>query len=342
MKDLTHSVCEILINRILHGDFRPGEKLPSERDFAEKYSISRITVRRAFFRLETAGIIVRKRPNGTFVADSFKAHSGALESVGLITALPNEFSGSFVEAVSNYCEKEDLLLALGTPSPNTLESQLKIAARMASKGIKNLIVWGAEKGHDLHFFERLRILGVNLVFYDQIVPGAFADYVGLDNKTAVESLFAEAVKRGSKKFIFLTYGNLNLDSGTEREEAFRTVLKNSGMPGKIIFLPYRATLQEKESCRTEILTQMGDDTAVIAMNAPILHEIFYSPVEHGTLYCIDGAPDLNRLNAIGYCQPIREMAEESVQMLKNQCIKGNKWKSVHKRFTGEITDSPKN
>ena len=337
MPDLTSSVCEILIEGILKGTFLPGSKLLSEREFAEKYSVSRITVRRAFSRLEQAGILIRRRPAGTYIAETFQAHSQEMKSIGLITSLPNEFSGKFVEAVSSCCEKEDLLLALGIPEPDTLESQLKIAVRMASRGVKNLIVWGAEKKGEMAIFERLRILGVNLVFFDQVIPGDFADYVGLNNELAIRSLFRTAAELGKTRFLFLCQNETHIDSASERKQAFQKCLQDSGFDGEIISIPPFADLEERQQFLRKLQAKIKPETAVIAMNAPVLISLFRKPLKHGLLMCVDDTANLRELNAVGYAQPIRKMAEESVALLKNQCLNGKKWIPVHRRFNGTIT-----
>ncbi|WP_187373212.1 GntR family transcriptional regulator [Bacillus rubiinfantis] len=51
------------------GEFNPGDALPPEREFAEKYQISRMTVRQAFTDLVNEGYLYRIQGKGTFVAE---------------------------------------------------------------------------------------------------------------------------------------------------------------------------------------------------------------------------------------------------------------------------------
>ena len=59
---LYESVTEQIMNLIKNNELKPGDKLPPERDLAEKFSISRGSLREAFRVLESRGII--ERPGG--------------------------------------------------------------------------------------------------------------------------------------------------------------------------------------------------------------------------------------------------------------------------------------
>lgn len=51
------------------GELRTGDVLPAEREYAEKYQISRMTVRQAFTHLVNEGYLHRLQGKGTFVAE---------------------------------------------------------------------------------------------------------------------------------------------------------------------------------------------------------------------------------------------------------------------------------
>ncbi len=52
----TQEISDVLRDEILRGQYRPGERLPSERDLASRFSTSRGTVREAFKKLEQLGV----------------------------------------------------------------------------------------------------------------------------------------------------------------------------------------------------------------------------------------------------------------------------------------------
>lgn len=57
-----------LLSEIECDKFKEHEKLPSERELCDKFSLSRDTVRQAIFQLEKMGYIYKKHGKGTFVA----------------------------------------------------------------------------------------------------------------------------------------------------------------------------------------------------------------------------------------------------------------------------------
>lgn len=56
-----------LIRRVLSGEWRPGECLPSEMKLAEEYGLSQGTVRKAIEEMATEGLVTRHAGRGTFV-----------------------------------------------------------------------------------------------------------------------------------------------------------------------------------------------------------------------------------------------------------------------------------
>jgi GntR family transcriptional regulator, transcriptional repressor for pyruvate dehydrogenase complex len=66
---LSHSVVRQIEELILRGILRPGERLPSERDLADKLGVSRPSLREAIGELAEAGLLVSRAGSGVFVAE---------------------------------------------------------------------------------------------------------------------------------------------------------------------------------------------------------------------------------------------------------------------------------
>lgn len=66
-KPLWSQLYDILENKIINGEYKEGEVLPSELSLMEEYGVSRVTVRQAMDKLINAKLISRKRGKGTIV-----------------------------------------------------------------------------------------------------------------------------------------------------------------------------------------------------------------------------------------------------------------------------------
>jgi GntR family transcriptional regulator len=63
-----HQLKEILRERVLSGEWKPGDLIPSERELSEQYDISRMTTRQAITDLVNEGVFYRLQGKGTFVS----------------------------------------------------------------------------------------------------------------------------------------------------------------------------------------------------------------------------------------------------------------------------------
>jgi len=66
---LSHSVVRQIEQLILRGILRPGERLPSERDMADKLGVSRPSLRDAIADLAERGLLTSRAGSGVFVAE---------------------------------------------------------------------------------------------------------------------------------------------------------------------------------------------------------------------------------------------------------------------------------
>jgi GntR family transcriptional repressor for pyruvate dehydrogenase complex len=67
---ISDGVYKQLVSLISSGKFKPGEKLPSEREMATDLGISRQSIREALYRAEIVGLIEVRQGEGSFVLSS--------------------------------------------------------------------------------------------------------------------------------------------------------------------------------------------------------------------------------------------------------------------------------
>jgi len=120
MKKITgkNDVCrEHLLSEIAVGVYRPGERLPAERELSENYQVSRSTVRTALNELEEQGVVCRRPPVGTFVSDE------ALKRLDQLGRRPVRLHALFVMSTSQIDNPflQRLFLALKNRLPEGVE-----------------------------------------------------------------------------------------------------------------------------------------------------------------------------------------------------------------------------
>ncbi|WP_299231561.1 GntR family transcriptional regulator [uncultured Halomonas sp.] len=65
---LADVITERLEAMILEGSLQPGQKLPPERELAERFSVSRPSLREAIQKLSARGLLISRQGGGTFVS----------------------------------------------------------------------------------------------------------------------------------------------------------------------------------------------------------------------------------------------------------------------------------
>jgi GntR family transcriptional repressor for pyruvate dehydrogenase complex len=90
---LFEQIAEQIEKRILAGELKSGDRLPTERDLAEQFRASRTAVREAMKILAQKGLIEMRPGRGTIVIDG--AHEAMQNSIGLVMKLKlGEVGGS--------------------------------------------------------------------------------------------------------------------------------------------------------------------------------------------------------------------------------------------------------
>lgn len=93
---------QYILERIHSQDYYVGYKLPPEREYTEKFSASRMTVRRAIDELIQEGVLVKKKGkgnSGTYVSNPKKVRSLQRVSISTDKELLNEYGQIRIEVL---------------------------------------------------------------------------------------------------------------------------------------------------------------------------------------------------------------------------------------------------
>ncbi len=115
-KSLVSQISDFVVKGIELGDFREFDQLPSERELADRLSISRSTVTTAYAELEQRGILRRLHGKGAFVCPA-ASEAGISPWSGKIARSSSKLDEPVLEMLARRCANHmPYALSAGTPS----------------------------------------------------------------------------------------------------------------------------------------------------------------------------------------------------------------------------------
>lgn len=334
---------QILKNRICakiyQGEYPDGENLPPERSIAERFNVSRVTVRNALALMEHDGIIERVQGSGNRVSLSLAGYKGTMDVIAVLAHAQNTFFASFIDQFQRTAEKNDsLVLFKQNLSGEKLEDSL---FKLYQKNIRNAVIWLENLQVDLECIRRLRGLGMNMVFFDAEIPAPYADGVLLDNQHAIETLYANLRQRQLENIAYIGWDDVSISSVRERENAFLAVSpamqnqhrmpwqKRNGLAEQI--KQWAEQLKQANHMPGGIIC--GDGEIGIAARKAFLT----LGLDSIAVSSIDDYPESKSLAMSIYGQDFERMAEQTYQCLLKQNQAG--WQASVHRIKGNFVQA---
>ena len=134
-----YRLMEDLKEKILSGEFKAGDKLPSENELAYSYQISRQTVRKALSILENAGYIYAEHGKGTFCSELVH-HNGNSKNIAVITTYLSDYIfPRVIQGIDNVLTREGYSIILKN-TRNSRSQEAKCLEELLQKDIDGIII----------------------------------------------------------------------------------------------------------------------------------------------------------------------------------------------------------
>jgi DNA-binding FadR family transcriptional regulator len=179
-RKLYQQVATAIAAAIQRGDYAPGQRIPSERELADEYKVSRPTVREATIALEVVGLVRSRHGSGIYVVDNppAEAHTAELDIGAFeLTEARRLFEGeaAALAAVSitgdELAALETLIVAMERENQEHIsgehadrEFHVTIARATRNSAVVGVVesLWDARYNSPLcaHMLERARSVGV--------------------------------------------------------------------------------------------------------------------------------------------------------------------------------------
>lgn len=217
---------KILQSQIKRGKYKLGDKIPSENELAEKYGISRPTVRQALNELVQEEWLYKERGRGTFCGFIPSKTSKGIKSIAVF--IPSMLSYIFphiLRGIDNVAHQKGYNMIL-VHSDCKLEKEKEQLRSLMNKDVKGFIIGRVHSDltddpYLAHFFE-LKKRGIPFVLMDSFIERLECFYVKLDDVLGGYLAVEYLIKLGHKR-IGCIYPNA-CQQGIDRHRGYREAL----------------------------------------------------------------------------------------------------------------------
>ncbi|TQJ24318.1 GntR family transcriptional regulator [Micromonospora sp. A202] len=134
----SQQIAAALRAEIKTGKFAPGEKLPSQHDLVERFSVARETIKAALRKLQEERLIVTRQGSGTFVRANTERPVGLRPHVERAFEAPNvtiDFAGFSGETLYNAIQETLDKVRIGRLTPESIRLRVLISDMTAPMAI---------------------------------------------------------------------------------------------------------------------------------------------------------------------------------------------------------------
>lgn len=184
-----------LKQRILSGEFKSGQKLPSMRTLGNAYGVSTMVLRKVVEQLEEEGLIESSSRSGLFIPENLKQY----ELCGVINSIQIGTMENYFEALLQCASGHNCVPMLVLPTRTSIESMLeKDPCR----------VYISTSAEQFPYEELQRIsAGKNIIFCNQYewLEGEPESAVLADWDMITELTLKAFLEAGHKRILFISY-----------------------------------------------------------------------------------------------------------------------------------------
>lgn len=264
-----------ILSKMNEQHWSPHDRIPSEHELMQQFSVSRITVKKAMTDLVEMGVIYRIQGKGTFVSPPDKS----LPSDGPPTPPPNKrpialllpfINNQFNALLLNGVER--IVSAAGYPLLfcNTENSQAKeerVIRDLVGMGVAGMIIYPVEGESYNREILQLTLDSFPLVVMDRYLRGMDTNFVCSDNVRGAQEAVDHLLSLGHRNIGFVSTTVTGTSSIEDRLLGYEKSLADHQIPidhrHRLVHLDIE--VPKKEEIRA-FLTRNPELTAIFAIN----------------------------------------------------------------------------
>ncbi|MFC5650179.1 GntR family transcriptional regulator [Paenibacillus solisilvae] len=243
---LYEQIYGFVYNQITTGQLKAGERVPSEKELADQFNVSRITTKKALESLAQEGLITRMRGKGSFVSEAniahplkhsaentdkpdLQEHARAARIIGVLLPDISESYGFRLFRTIEEKTSEIGCHLLVKFTYDKQEEEEKAIQSLIKSGVDGLIVFPVHGEHYSKELLRLVIDGFPLVLVDRYMRGIPACSVHTNNEKACEELTDYLINKGHQEIALLSTPAENTTTLEDRLKGFSNAFIKRGL-----------------------------------------------------------------------------------------------------------------
>lgn len=253
-----------LLQGIREGKFRPGDRIPSEKELSALYGVSRITSKKAMTMLAEEGWITRMPGRGSFVqpAEQIEAETapaGEVRAVGMqpgserrilgviLDSFGSDFGTGLLKSMEWECRKRGYSILLRCTN-GSIEEENRAIHDAAALGACGMIIMCVHEETYNTTIIQLSLKNFPIVLVDRQMQGISIPCIKTDNYKAAFELTELLVKKNHKKIIFVSHSSMKTSTVRERYEGFADcIMEHSEVKGHMAeIVGYNPVPQDEE------------------------------------------------------------------------------------------------
>ncbi|WP_373895477.1 GntR family transcriptional regulator [Virgibacillus sp. CBA3643] len=213
---------------IITGKYQSGERIPSEKEIAETWGVSRITPKRSLEKLVTEGLIVRQAGKGSFVSEKVNKNfpSNNLfkkerpNVIGLIVPnIDDNYGMDILSSIEGEAANNNTFIIIKR-SLGDFTKEKTVISELMEIGVSGLIILPTHAEHFNEEILKLVISDFPIVLVDRYLKGVPATSVSSDNHKAAKKATEYLFELGHQNICLLSSHHVDTSTLEERREGF--------------------------------------------------------------------------------------------------------------------------
>ena len=235
-KPLYLIIKEDLKEKILAGQYKEEEQLPTEVELAEQSGVSRITSKRALIELEREGLIYRKRGSGSYVkkqepkgAFDGGAASTAAPIISMVLPYMATSELDFIKGATDYLDSKGYYLSIHNSNWSS-EREREFLLRIPKNGSAGIILYPMSTSSNIDLLNMLYWNDYPLVMIDQYADSVPVTSVVSDNVKGGYMTAKHLLGLGHERIAFISSISIEFRSSVrDRYQGYCKALRDHGL-----------------------------------------------------------------------------------------------------------------